>query len=472
MTIDTESSALLSPYPVEDDPLKALKSDSCQTDPHIEETLYEEDEYHTVRLGDEMYGSTLHRIAVFFFLFMGWWLFVFIPICALFRYIERRLPPLWIAILLLLQLGGLLDMSADAFYLIELLIHRTIQYHYTSVALFGISTFISLIAFGLWCALTPKKASSSSRQEYSPLCCFFYGGSDGGGSGGGDAGAGICFVIVICFLAFKFILLLMRAFTVVWTLSIVLLRKGFSKEDILWIQGIGTFMLVDVLTCSLPICVMSVLEWYQGHGVDQNPPGRSDNSVLSDILLCIKPKKEQRRGRSSEKRKGGTHTRVDMSDEEGDEVEKMEEDPKEEKKAPKVTTFPIPKDKPRFEIKKWQAVTLWSWDIDNENCAICKERIQELCIDCQLNSIGESGKDCTVAWGACNVSDSQFCNTTHPIRPHVMDFPEVWTLGPVYLGDKRLLLIFTSLFWSSNSIQCPSMMNHVSTATNHSGTPF
>jgi hypothetical protein len=50
-----------------------------------------------------------------------------------------------------------------------------------------------------------------------------------------------------------------------------------------------------------------------------------------------------------------------MSDDENDEnvEEEKEEEEKDTKKKP--TGFPLPKDKPRFEVKKWQAVTLWSW---------------------------------------------------------------------------------------------------------------
>lgn len=51
-----------------------------------------------------------------------------------------------------------------------------------------------------------------------------------------------------------------------------------------------------------------------------------------------------------------------MSDDEDDKVEEGgEEEEKEEKGPKKATGFPLPKDKPRFEVKKWQAVTLWSW---------------------------------------------------------------------------------------------------------------
>lgn len=52
-----------------------------------------------------------------------------------------------------------------------------------------------------------------------------------------------------------------------------------------------------------------------------------------------------------------------MSDDEddnnkgGEEVEEKEEKPG----AKKAAGFQLPKDKPRFEVKKWQAVCLWSW---------------------------------------------------------------------------------------------------------------
>ncbi|CAF4762765.1 unnamed protein product, partial [Rotaria magnacalcarata] len=37
----------------------------------------------------------------------------------------------------------------------------------------------------------------------------------------------------------------------------------------------------------------------------------------------------------------------------------------------------------RFEVKKWNAVTLWAWDIVVDNCAICRNHIMDLCIECQ-----------------------------------------------------------------------------------------
>merc|ERR1711972_936772 len=33
------------------------------------------------------------------------------------------------------------------------------------------------------------------------------------------------------------------------------------------------------------------------------------------------------------------------------------------------------KDKKRFEVKKWNAVALWAWDIVVDNCAICRNHI-------------------------------------------------------------------------------------------------
>lgn len=35
--------------------------------------------------------------------------------------------------------------------------------------------------------------------------------------------------------------------------------------------------------------------------------------------------------------------------------------------------------KKRFEVKKWNAVALWAWDITVDNCAICRNHIMDLC---------------------------------------------------------------------------------------------
>ncbi|OIR59026.1 MAG: RING-box protein 1 [Amphiamblys sp. WSBS2006] len=63
-------------------------------------------------------------------------------------------------------------------------------------------------------------------------------------------------------------------------------------------------------------------------------------------------------------------------------------------------------EKPRFVIKKWNAVALWEWDIPVENCAICRNHIMESCIDCQTY---EGSVECAVSWGECNHAFHTHC---------------------------------------------------------------
>lgn len=47
-----------------------------------------------------------------------------------------------------------------------------------------------------------------------------------------------------------------------------------------------------------------------------------------------------------------------------------------------------PKGGKRFEIKKWNAVAMWSWAICTDTCAICRNNLYEPSIEYQANPTG------------------------------------------------------------------------------------
>ena len=61
----------------------------------------------------------------------------------------------------------------------------------------------------------------------------------------------------------------------------------------------------------------------------------------------------------------------------------------------------VDKEGPRFVVKKWNAVTFWSWDICTDTCAICRNKLYEPSIEAQANPGLADDAGYSIAWGYC-----------------------------------------------------------------------
>uniref|UniRef100_A0A914V667 RING-box protein 2 n=1 Tax=Plectus sambesii TaxID=2011161 RepID=A0A914V667_9BILA len=59
-----------------------------------------------------------------------------------------------------------------------------------------------------------------------------------------------------------------------------------------------------------------------------------------------------------------------------------------------------------FTLKKWNAVAMWSWDVECDTCAICRVQLMDACLRCQSENKQD---DCVVVWGDCNHSFHNCC---------------------------------------------------------------
>jgi len=71
-----------------------------------------------VTIANELYETDSYGVVATLCVLFGFWMAPIAPLCACFRIIERRAPFLWLIILILLQMGGLLDMLADIYYVL------------------------------------------------------------------------------------------------------------------------------------------------------------------------------------------------------------------------------------------------------------------------------------------------------------------------------------------------------------------
>mmetsp|Transcript_34624 Transcript_34624/g.59498 ORF Transcript_34624/g.59498 Transcript_34624/m.59498 type:complete len:138 (-) Transcript_34624:216-629(-) len=69
--------------------------------------------------------------------------------------------------------------------------------------------------------------------------------------------------------------------------------------------------------------------------------------------------------------------------------------------APAAAAAAASGDGVRFEIRKWNAVCMWSWDICADTCAICRNSLNEPSIEYQANPSPNNENGLSIAFGCC-----------------------------------------------------------------------
>jgi len=243
----------------ETEPLLSVSNSSIE---YHEDELYEGG---VIRFGDHLKTTGYFDQVAVFCLLLGWWLIILTPLCALFRIIERRSALLWLLILILLQIGGFVDMSMDIYFIVRMILDGTFRFHFGTCVTIILSSLCSGILLLVIYILWPGGGGGGSGGHRGHYCGFFYcnGGGSGGGGGGSDGYAALCVVALIAVVCFKVVLMFFRLGALFWTLKVVC-QGMFKQKDVLWIQGIGVYLLFDVISSGVPLGAMALINVISG----------------------------------------------------------------------------------------------------------------------------------------------------------------------------------------------------------------